>query len=187
MSVPSFMVPLGTPAPDFNLPDVLRQTTISLSTFAGKKALLVIFLCRHCPYVKHVKGELAALGHDFQNKDLGIVSISSNDPESYPEDAPESLAEFAKEEGFAFPVCFDETQEVAKAYKAACTPDFYLYDSNRKLVYRGQLDDSRPGNGKPLNGQDLRRAIEAVLSDQPVDADQKPSSGCSIKWKPGNA
>lgn len=185
MAVTSFMVPLGTPAPDFNLPDVLRQTPVSLSSFADKKALLVIFLCRHCPYVKNVQREFGRLGRDY--KDLGIVGISSNDPQAYPEDASASLAEFARIEGFTFPVCFDESQEVAKAYKAACTPDFFLYDKNRKLVYRGQLDDSRPGNNIPATGRDLRTAIDALLAGKPVDPNQKPSLGCSIKWKPGNA
>lgn len=180
------MVPIGTPAPDFTLLDVLTKTPVSLSTFAGKKAFLVMFICRHCPYVQNIRQELFRLGRDYQDRDLGILAIGSNDPSVHPEDAPESLAEFARIEGFTFPVCFDETQEVAKAYKAACTPDFFLYDNNRKLVYRGQLDDSRPGNDKPVTGADLRQAVDAVLADRPVSQEQKPSTGCSIKWKPGN-
>jgi len=180
------MLPLGTPAAQFALTDVVSGQAVSLETFKDKKALLVIFLCRHCPYVQHVKSQLVAVGRDYQDKGVGIVGIGSNDPVAYPEDAPASLAQFAKDEGFPFPICFDETQQVAKAYHAACTPDVFLFDANRKLVYRGQIDDSRPGNGKPLTGADIRAAIEAVLAGQAVSADQKPSSGCSIKWKPGN-
>ena len=163
------MVPLGTPAPDFHLTDLVSGQLISLDTFKDKKALLVMFICRHCPYVKHVKSELVRLGNDYKDRDIGIVAISSNDPVAYPEDAPDSLREFAREEGFAFPLCFDETQEVALDYHAACTPDFFLYDQERKLVYRGQLDESRPGSGKPLTGSDLRAAIQATTSDQQLD------------------
>lgn len=184
MAVPSTMVPLGTMAPDFSLPDVSSGQTISLSSFSGQKALLVMFICRHCPYVQHVKNELTRLGNDYKDRGLGIVAIASNDSAAYPEDAPDSMAEFARGEGFTFPVCFDESQEVAKDYRAACTPDFFLFDANQKLIYRGQLDDTRPGRGEP-DGKDLRTAIEAVLSDQAVSPDQKPSTGCSIKWKPG--
>lgn len=183
---PSTMLPLGTKAPDFSLPDVVSGKTVSLSDFADKKALLVMFICRHCPYVQHVKKEIASIGSDYSRKDLAIVAISPNDISVYPEDAPKSLSEMAKEEGFNFPYLFDETQEVAKAYTAACTPDIFLFGKERKLVYRGQLDDSRPGNNVPLTGKDLRSAIDAVLSDKEVDPDQKPSTGCSIKWKPGN-
>ncbi|MCS6782929.1 MAG: thioredoxin family protein [Gloeomargarita sp. SKYBB_i_bin120] len=183
---PSTMLDLGTPAPDFALPDVVTGKTISLSTFADKTALLVMFICRHCPYVKHIQNELAKLGQDYKDKDIGIVAISSNDAEKYPDDRPESLKEMAQELGFTFPFCYDETQEVAKAYRAACTPDFYLFDRERKLVYRGQFDDSRPGNDLPVTGKDLRAAIDAVLSGQPVSPDQKASLGCNIKWKPGN-
>ena len=182
---PSTMLPLGTAAPDFRLPDVVSGKTISLATFAGKKALLVMFICRHCPYVVHVKDELARLGKDYAKKDAGIVAISANDAANYPDDAPEQLKAMAQELGFTFPFCYDESQETATAYTAACTPDFFLFDANRKLVYRGQLDDSRPGNGKPLNGKDLRAAIDAVLAGKPVSADQKPSVGCNIKWKKG--
>ncbi|RMH07010.1 MAG: thioredoxin family protein [Nitrospirae bacterium] len=182
----STMLPLGTPLPEFALPDVVTGSLITPETFAGKKALLVIFLCRHCPYVMHVKNELARLGRDYAGTSLGIVAISSNDPKQYPEDRPESLRAMAQELGLAFPVCFDESQEAAKAFTAACTPDFFLFNQDRRLVYRGQLDDSRPGNGKPVTGRDLRAAIEAVLHDQPVSPIQHPSAGCSIKWKPGN-
>ncbi|MBF2004176.1 MAG: thioredoxin family protein [Chlorogloeopsis fritschii C42_A2020_084] len=182
----STMLPIGTQAPDFNLPDVVFQQTISLSTFADKKALLVMFICRHCPFVKHVQAELAKLGQDYFQSDLGIVAISANDVNNYPDDAPDSLKTMVKELGFQFPLCYDESQETAKTYTAACTPDFFLFDSDRKLVYRGQLDDSRPSNNKPVTGADLRAAIEAVLANKAVNPDQKPSIGCNIKWKPGN-
>jgi peroxiredoxin len=178
---------LGAPAPDFHLPDVVTGKTISLDTFAGKKALVVMFICRHCPYVVHVKEELARLGRDYAGQPAGIVAISANDAASYPMDAPASLKQMAEELGFQFPYCYDESQETAKAYAAACTPDFYVFDENRKLVYRGQLDDSRPGNGVPVTGRDLRAAIDAVLAGRPVSSNQKPSIGCNIKWKPGNA
>lgn len=182
----STMLPLGTKAPDFHLPEVVSAKTISLSTFSDKKALLVMFICRHCPFVKHVQEQLALLGKDYVNSDLGIVAISTNDAEKYPDDAPESLKEMATQQELKFPLCYDQTQEIAKAYTAACTPDFFLFDSDRQLVYRGQLDDSRPSNGKPVTGADLRAAIEAVLANKPVADDQKPSIGCNIKWKPGN-
>lgn len=187
MAMASVMLPLGTPAPPFTLRDVVSGQSYSLDSFAGKAALLIMFLCRHCPYVQHVEQEVARLGQDYQDRGLGIIGISSNDPAHYPEDAPERLKEMAQRLGFHFPFCFDESQEVAMAYKAACTPDFYLFDAGRRLVYRGQLDDSRPSNGKPVTGRDLRTAIDAVLAGKPVDASQKPSIGCSIKWKPGNA
>jgi peroxiredoxin len=185
---PSVMVDLGTPAPAFHLPDVVTGNTIRLDTFAGKTGLLVMFICRHCPYVKHIQDQLAQLGRDYQNKDLGIVAISSNDAEKYPDDSPESLKEMAKELGFTFPLCYDATQAVAKAYQAACTPDFYLFDRERKLVYRGQFDDSRPKSDPPIpvTGKDLRAAIDALLSGQPIPTDQRASIGCNIKWKPGN-
>jgi len=186
MAVPSTMLELGTKAPGFELPDVVTGERVSLSDFEGKRAMLVMFICRHCPYVRHVRGELARLGRDFADSDLAIVAISSNDPIEYPEDAPESLAQEAREAGYAFPYLFDETQEVAKAYTAACTPDFFLFDADRALVYRGQLDDSRPRNGLPVTGKDLRAAIEAVVSGEPVSDDQRASIGCSIKWRAGN-
>ncbi|WP_448525883.1 thioredoxin family protein [Parathermosynechococcus lividus] len=182
----STMLALGTPAPDFQLPDVVTGQTISLSTFAEKKALLVMFICRHCPYVKHVEKELAQLGRDYKGSDLGIVAISANDAAAYPDDAPDSLKAMAMELGFTFPLCYDESQETAKAYTAACTPDFFLFDGDRKLVYRGQLDDSRPRNDVPVTGKDLRQAIDTVLSGGTPSEDQKPSLGCNIKWKPGN-
>jgi peroxiredoxin len=187
MAMASVMLPLGTPAPPFTLRDVVRGQSYSLDSFSGKAALLVMFLCRHCPYVQHVEQEVARLGQDYRDRGLGIIGISSNDPAYYPEDDPERLKEMAQRLGFHFPFCFDESQEVAMAYKAACTPDFYLFDAGRRLVYRGQLDDSRPSNGKPVTGRDLRTAIDAVLAGKPVDGNQKPSIGCSIKWKPGNA
>lgn len=181
----STMLALGTQAPDFSLPDVVSGKSISLSTFADKKALLVMFICQHCPFVKHIKTELAQLGKDYIPKNLGIVAISANDASNYPDDAPESLKKMAIELGFNFPFCYDETQETAKAYTAACTPDFFIFDAQQKLVYRGQLDDSRPSNGN-VTGADLRSAIAAVLADKPIPNQQKPSIGCNIKWKPGN-
>lgn len=186
MAVESVMLPLGTTAPMFILPDVVSGRSYSLDSFQGKDAVLVMFICRHCPYVKHIELELARIGKDYREKKLGIVAISSNDSATYPEDAPDQLKEMAKRLDFRFPFCFDETQEIAKAYKAACTPDFYLFDAQRRLVYRGQLDDSRPGNNTPVTGRDLRAAIDAVLSGSPVPSTQKPSIGCSIKWKARN-
>jgi len=185
--VNSTMRPLGSLAPDFSLPSVVDGKTYDLASFAGKKALLIIFACKHCPYVVHVKDELAKLGNDYAKEDIAIVAISSNDAENYKEDAPDKLKEFALEVGLSYPLLYDETQAVAKDYTAACTPDFFLFDANRKLSYRGQLDGSRPGNSVPVTGEDLRQAIDSVLSDQPVPADQKPSAGCNIKWKAGNA
>lgn len=183
---PSTMLELGSKAPSFHLPEVVSGKTISLDTFAGKKGLLAIFMCRHCPFVQHVKGELAKIGKDYADTELAIVAISANDVGTHPEDAPEKLKEMAIEMGFAFPFCYDESQETAKAYTAACTPDFFLFDANRELVYRGQLDDSRPGNDKPVTGADLRSALDAVLAGNPIPPEQKPSIGCSIKWRPGN-
>jgi peroxiredoxin len=182
----STMLELGTGAPDFSLPDVVSGRTISLKTFEDAKALLVMFICRHCPYVKHVQEELARLGADYQARDVAIVAISSNDAAEFPDDRPVSLREMAVALGFTFPFCHDATQDVAKAYTAACTPDFFLFDAARRLVYRGQLDDSRPDSGRPVTGRDLRAALDAVLSGRPVDADQKPSLGCNIKWRSGN-
>ncbi|WP_088890921.1 thioredoxin family protein [Leptolyngbya ohadii] len=182
----STMLPLGTIAPDFALTDVVSGETITLETFRGKQALLVMFICRHCPFVKHVQSELARLGRDYTARNMGILAISANDAANYPDDAPDRLKQMAEELGFTFPLCYDETQQVAQAYTAACTPDFFLFDRDFKLVYRGQLDDSRPSNGLPVNGKDLRGAIDAVLANQPIDAEQKPSIGCNIKWKAGN-
>lgn len=187
MAVTSVMLPLGTPAPQFALPDVVTGQVFRLDSFSGKAALLVMFLCRHCPYVQHIQQGLAGLGQDYADTGLGMIAISSNDPVHYPDDAPDRLKELAQRLHWRFPFCFDETQEVAKAYKAACTPDFYLFDGQRRLAYRGQLDDSRPGNQRPVTGRDLRAAIDAVLAGKPVTGNQQPSIGCSIKWKPGNA
>ncbi len=183
---PSTMMPLGTSAPAFELPDTISGRTFRLQDFAGKKALLVIFLCNHCPYVIHVRDGLAALGRDYEMKDVGIVAISANDPATHPDDAPQKLGAESKRLGYRFPVLFDESQAVAKAYRAACTPDFFLFDAKRTLVYRGQLDGSRPGNAVPVTGADLRAALDAVLAGVPVAKDQKPSLGCNIKWRAGN-
>jgi len=183
MDIASVMLPLGIPAPPFALRDVVSGQMYSLDSFTGKTALLVMFLCRHCPYVVHVEQEIAKIGRDYWDAGLGIVGISSNDPVQYPDDAPPRLKEMAERLGFSFPFCFDESQDVAKAYRAACTPDFYLFDRDRRLVYRGQLDDSRPGSSKPVTGRDLRSAIDAVFAGRPVDSNQKASIGCSIKWK----
>ena len=183
---PSTMLALGTPAPAFDLPDVVSGGRIALATLHGKRGLLVMFICRHCPYVQHIKEELTRLGKEYAGKDVGIVAISANDAANYPDDAPASLKAFATEEGFVFPFCHDETQAVAQAYTAACTPDFFLFDAQRRLVYRGQLDESRPGNGKPVTGRDLRAALDAVLAGRSVNPDQQPSIGCNIKWKQGN-
>ena len=182
---PSTMLPLGTRAPDFSLPDVVTGKWISPGDFAGKKALLVMFICEHCPYVIHVRAELARLGRDYAGKGAGIVAISANDIETHPDDAPENLKAMALDLGLHFPVCYDETQQTARAYSAACTPDFFLFDETHRLVYRGQLDDSRPGKGTS-DGRDLRNALDAVLAGAGVSPDQKPSIGCNIKWKPGN-
>jgi len=182
----STMLELGTPAPDFQLPDVRTGEMVMLASFSGKKALLVMFLSRHCPYVQHVKHGIAALAKDYAEDSIGIVAISSNYVPEYPADAPEMLEEMAEELGFDFPFCYDETQEVAKAYHAACTPDFFLFDERRGLVYRGQMDGSRKSNDVPVTGADLRAAIDAVLHGQPVSQEQRPSLGCNIKWRPGN-
>ncbi|MBC7351333.1 MAG: thioredoxin family protein [Thermogutta sp.] len=181
----TMMLPLGAKAPDFALPDT-EGRIVRLSDFDGAPALLVIFMCNHCPYVKHIADHLAQFAKEFQAKGVAIVGINSNDAASYPDDSPEKMREEVKLRGYTFPYLYDETQEVAKAYRAACTPDFFLFDKERRLVYRGQYDDSRPGNGIPVTGKDLRAAIEAVLAGQPVPPDQKPSLGCNIKWKPGN-
>lgn len=182
----STMLPLGTKAPDFTLSDVMTLKTISLATYQDKKALLIMFICGHCPYVKHVQYEIAKIGKDYQYKNVGIIAISSNDPERHEEDGIDGLKQMAHLLEFTFPLCFDKTQEVAKAYTASCTPDFYLFDNERKLVYRGQLDDSRPNSNIPVTGSNLRNAIEAVLNDKAVNNNQKPSIGCNIKWKQGN-
>jgi len=187
MAMTSTMLALGTQAPPFDLQDVVTGQPYSLDSFVTKTGLLVMFICRHCPYVVHVEQELARLGRDYKDTDLGILAISSNDSTSYPDDAPPKLKEMAVRLEFTFPFCHDETQEVAKAYHAACTPEFYLFDQERRLAYHGQLDDSRPGNNKPVTGHDLRAAIQAILAGKPVDGNQRPSIGCGIKWKPGHA
>jgi peroxiredoxin len=179
------LLALGDSAPDFRLQDVVTGREIKRDDFKEKKALLVVILCRHCPFVRHVKAGVAQLARDYKDKDLAIVAISANDPKGYPEDAPEKLKEMAIEAGFAFPLLFDETQAVARKYTAVATPDFFLFDQERKLVYRGQFDDSRPKSGIPVTGKDVRAAIDAVLSGQPVSKDQRPAVGCSIKWKSG--
>jgi peroxiredoxin len=180
------MLALGTAAPDFSLPEVTTGATISLASFAGKDVLLVMFICHHCPFVKHVRAELAQLGRDYAGKNVGIVAISSNDPAVSADDSPEGLKRMAAEWGLNYAVCFDESQSVAKAYAAACTPDIFVFDKDRKLAYRGQLDDSRPTNGKPVTGADLRAAMDALLSGRAVSADQKASIGCNIKWRKGH-
>ncbi|MGA9060335.1 MAG: thioredoxin family protein [Terracidiphilus sp.] len=179
----SAMLELGTMAPDFALTDVVAGKTVRRDDFRGKQSLLVMFICAHCPYVKHIEKSLGKLGADYASKPIGIVAISANDAANYPEDNPAGLKQQAKNNGFVFPYLFDESQDVAHAYKAACTPDPYLFDGNLRLVYRGQYDDSRPGNGIPVTGKDLRAAIDAVLAGKPVPAGQKPSIGCNIKWK----
>jgi peroxiredoxin len=186
VATPSVMLALGTQAPDFKLRDVVSGKIISSKQISQNKALLVMFISRHCPYVQHVKEELARIGKEYARRDVGIVAISSNDVKNHPNDAPDLLKSMAEELGFAFPFCYDETQEVARAYSAACTPDFFLFDKGGKLVYRGQLDDSRPGNDKAVTGQDLRSALEATLTGAGIPEPQKPSLGCNIKWIPGN-
>jgi peroxiredoxin len=176
------MLPLGTVAPEFSLPDVRTGRLVSPADFADKQALLVMFICRHCPYVVHIRGELTRLGVDYADSALAIIAISSNDPVTYPDDAPSSLREMAIEADLRYPLLFDETQDIARAYHAVCTPDFFLFDRDRKLVYRGQLDDSRPNRGA-ADGRDLRAAINAVLTGKEVNPLQKPSSGCGIKWR----
>ena len=182
MAMASTMMPLGTSAPDFALPDT-DGTTVRRDDFARAPALLVMFICNHCPYVQHVRPELARLGRDYRDRGVGVVAISSNDIERYPDDSPERMKEEKEAAGYTFPYLFDETQEVARAYGAACTPDFFLFDASGSLVYRGQLDDSRPGNDKPVTGRDLRAALDAVLADEPVPGEQQPSIGCGIKWR----
>lgn len=181
----STMLPLGTTAPDFSLPDTAGRT-VSLADFQDSPALLVIFMCNHCPYVQHVADGLARLVKEYQQRGVAVVGINSNDTANHPDDSPAKMAEEVRQRGYTFPYLFDETQQVAKAYRAACTPDFFLFDSQRKLVYRGQMDDSRPQSGIPVTGQDLRRGLDAVLGGAPVPEPQKPSLGCNIKWKPGN-
>ena len=180
----STMTALGTPAPAFSLTDTDGKT-VSLENFAGKP-LLVAFVCNHCPFVKHLAGPLADLAREYQPKGVAVVAINSNDVEHYPDDSPARMADEVGSRGYTFPYLFDETQDVAKAFKAACTPDFFLFDAEHQLAYRGQFDASRPGNDEPVTGADLRAALDAVLSGSATDANQQPSIGCNIKWKPGN-
>lgn len=185
-ATPSTMLPLGTQAPDFSLPDASDGHKVTLADAKGKP-LLAMFICNHCPFVKHVRDQLAAIGREYQAKGFAVVAVSSNDAEKYPDDAPDKMKQEASDAGYTFPYLFDQSQDVAKAYRAACTPDFYVFDADHRLVYRGQLDDSRPKNGKPVTGSDLRAAMDAVLAGRPVPEPQQPSIGCNIKWKPGNA
>jgi peroxiredoxin len=182
---PSTMLELGTRAPDFLLPDT-DGSLVSLRDLQDAPALLVMFISNHCPFVKHVRSELARIGRDYTARGAAIVAIGANDPDAYPDDGPDRMREEKQEAGYVFPYLFDGTQQVAAAYRAACTPDFFLFDARRRLVYRGQLDDSRPGNDVPVTGADLRAALDAVLDGRPVPADQRPSLGCNIKWRPGN-
>ena len=179
---PSNMLPLGTQAPNFNLLDTVTGSFSSLHELQGEQGTVVMFICNHCPFVVHVNPELTRLAKEYQNKGIGFVAISSNDVVNYPQDSPELMKKVAQYEGYTFPYLYDETQEVAKAYDAACTPDFYLFDDDLKLVYRGQLDDSRPGNGIPLTGTNLRKAMDDLLEGKEIDPNQKPSIGCNIKW-----
>jgi peroxiredoxin len=181
----STMLPLGTSAPDFSLPDAAGKK-VSLSDFADAPALLVIFMCNHCPYVKHVADGLARLAAEYQKRGVAVVGVNSNDVAAFPDDSPANMAKEAKLRGYTFPYLHDATQAVAKAYRAACTPDFYVFDQQRRLVYRGQMDSSRPGSNVPVTGEDLRAALDAVLAGKPVLAQQRASIGCNIKWKPGN-
>lgn len=182
---PSTMVNLGTKAPDFSLPGIDGKT-VSLADFSKAPALLVIFMCNHCPYVKHVAEGLATLAKEYQARGVAVVGINSNDAKKYPDDSPAKMAEEHKLRGYTFPYLFDETQDVAKAYRAACTPDFYVFDAQRRLAYRGQMDSSRPGTGVPVTGDDLRTALDTVLAGRTVGEDQRPSIGCNIKWRPGS-
>jgi peroxiredoxin len=181
----STMLALGTEAPDFTLPDA-QGNSVSLSDFEKAEALVVVFMCNHCPFVKHIIDGLAKLAKEYQSRGVAFVGINSNDVENFPDDRPERMVQFAREKGIAFPYLYDATQEVAKRYHAACTPDFFVFDEGRRLVYRGQMDDSRPGSDVPVTGADLRAALEAVLEGEPMPQEQKPSMGCNIKWKPGN-
>lgn len=182
----STMLPLGTSAPAFSLEEVASGKTITLEDFQGKKGLLVMFICQHCPFVKHVEDELGKIGQDYVPVGMGVLAISSNSIESHPQDNPDNMREQIKRANFNFPYAYDATQEVAKSYTAACTPDFFLFDSELKLAYRGQLDDSRPGNGKPVTGEDLRAALDQLVAGQTAPTTQMPSIGCNIKWAPGN-
>lgn len=184
-AVNSTMLELGTKAPEFSLPDTITGKTVNLKDYRGNKALLIIFMCNHCPYVKQIKEGLVKYAADYLPKGVGIAAVSSNDVENYPDDSPEKMKEDAEKFGYPFPYLFDETQAVAKAYKAACTPDLFLFNEKHELVYRGQFDSSRPGNQEPVTGKDLREATDKVLAGEPVPEEQIPSIGCNIKWKKG--
>jgi len=180
---PSNMLPLGTKAPDFTLYDTVSEKSLHLNDLNGRNGTVIMFICNHCPFVKHVNSEISQMAKDYIESGVKFIAISSNDVENYPQDGPDLMNENAKSEGFIFPYLYDESQEVAKAYEAACTPDFYLFDDQLELMYRGQLDDSRPGNGIPVTGNDLRQAIDSILNNEQVNSTQKPSIGCNIKWK----
>lgn len=180
----SNMIPLGTKAPDFNLLDTITDKYYTLNDLKGKKATVIMFICNHCPFVKHINEQIATLASDYKNQEVGFIAISSNDVENYPEDAPHLMKQNAIEQHFSFPYLYDETQKVARDYDAACTPDFYIFNADLELGYRGQLDDSRPGNGIPVTGEDLRAALDALLAGENISDIQKPSIGCNIKWKP---
>jgi len=180
---PSVMTPLGKKAPDFTLPDTVSGKTLSLQAIMGNTATVIMFLCNHCPFVKHVNAQLVQLGNDYKNKGISFIAISSNDVAGYPQDGPEQMKLVAEQLQYPFPYLYDQTQEVAKAYEAACTPDFFIFDAGLSLVYRGQLDDSRPGNEKPVTGADIRNALDQLVAGKPVPTDQKPSIGCNIKWR----
>ena len=186
VAVPSTMLPLGTRVPDFSLVNAVDGRKVSPADFRDRQALLVMFICNHCPYVQHVMKEIGRVAAAYRPKGVGIVAINSNDIQAYPDDAPQHMKALAQAEGWTFPFLFDESQEVARAFRAACTPDFFVFDRDRRLVYRGQLDDSRPKKDVPVTGRDLRAALDAVVSGKPVPADQTPSIGCNIKWKAGN-
>jgi len=181
----STMLPLGTEAPDFTLPDA-EGNLVSLSDFDEARALIVVFMCNHCPFVKHVINDFVKFVQECESRGVAAVGINANDVNEFPEDRPEKMVQFARDRGITFPYLYDETQDVAKRYQAACTPDFFVFDENRRLVYRGQMDDSRPGSDVPATGADLRAALDAVLEGRPVPEEQRPSMGCNIKWKPGN-
>jgi thiol-disulfide isomerase/thioredoxin len=180
---PSSMLPLGTVAPDFILPDTVSGKELSLSNLKSNIATVIFFICNHCPFVKHIQTQLAQVAKDYKSQGISFIAINSNDIMSHPDDRPEKMKETALREGYIFPYLFDATQDVAKAYRAECTPDFYIFDKSMQCVYRGQLDDSRPGNDIPVTGHDIRSALDAILADKPVSANQKPSIGCNIKWK----
>ncbi len=183
VKTPSNMMPLGTPAPDFRLPDTVSGDICSLQSLRGERATVLMFICNHCPYVKHVAAELSRLGRDYADQPVGIIAISANDAQAYPDDGPAKMRETALAEGYVFPYLYDESQDVARAYGAACTPDFFVFDAELRCAYRGQLDDSRPGNGLPVTGRDLRAALDALLAGEPVATQQQPSVGCNIKWR----